>query len=254
MEDLTVVKRSQGWRREMDRPKEDSVTERDLTTVLIDRIKEMISSRQVNPGEKLPSERELAERFGVSRPSLRNALKVLEIMGVVSQKVGDGTYLNRDASQVLSVPFEFLFLMDETSMQDLVDIRLIIEPPLAARAAQWADAHEIEMLNQSLLQMEASEGDRVKMIEADLAFHRAIFDASGNRLAGRLFNSLHQIMLDIMVVTSQMSDPTHTLQFHRPIFKAIRYRKADDAARLMTVHLQDARKLLQFATRDNARS
>jgi GntR family transcriptional regulator, transcriptional repressor for pyruvate dehydrogenase complex len=235
----------------MDRPKVYSVAERDLTTILIGRVKEMISSRQVNPGEKLPSERELAERFGVSRPSLRNALKVLEIMGVVSQRVGDGTYLNRDASQVLSVPFEFLFLMDETSMQDLVDIRLIIEPPLAARAAQWADVHEIEMLNRSLLAMEASEGDRVKMIEADLAFHRAIFDASGNRLAGRLFNALHQIMLDIMVVTSQMSDPTHTLQYHRPIFKAIRHRKADDAARLMTEHLQDARKLLQSATRDN---
>src|SRR5580698_9261098 len=238
----------------MDKPIEESGVNRppqeDLTTVLVGRLKELISSRQVSPGEKLPPERELAERFGVSRPSLRNALKVLEIMGVVSQKVGDGTYLNRDASQVLSVPFEFLFLMDETSMQDLVDIRLIIEPPLAARAAQWADAHEIEMLNQSLLQMEASEGDRVKMIEADLAFHRAIFDASGNRLAGRLFNSLHQIMLDIMVVTSQMSDPDHTLQYHRPIFKAIRYRNSNDAARLMTEHLNDARKLLQIARRD----
>jgi GntR family transcriptional repressor for pyruvate dehydrogenase complex len=61
-------------------------------------------------------------------------------------------------------------------------------------------------------------------------------------------------MLDIMVVTSQMSDPTHTLQYHRPIFKAIRHRKADDAARLMTEHLQDARKLLQSVTRDNGRS
>ena len=71
----------------MDRPKTDSVTERDLTTILIGRLKEMISSRQVNPGEKLPSERELAERFGVSRPSLRNALKVLEIIGVVSQRL-----------------------------------------------------------------------------------------------------------------------------------------------------------------------
>jgi len=51
-----------------------------------------------------------------------------------------------------------------------------------------------------------------------------------------------------------MSDPNHTLQYHRPIFKAIRYSKPDDAARLMTEHLQDARKRLQFATRDNGRS
>jgi GntR family transcriptional repressor for pyruvate dehydrogenase complex len=240
----------------MDKPIEAGTNKpspEDLTTVLLSRLKELISSRQVSPGEKLPPERELAERFGVSRPSLRNALKVLEIMGVVSQKVGDGTYLNRDASQVLSVPFEFLFLMDDTSMQDLVDIRLIVEPPLAARAAQWADAHEVEILNRSLLQMEESEGNRVKMIDADLAFHRAIFEASGNRLAGRLFNALHQVMLDIMVVTSQMSDPSHTLQYHRPIFNAIRHRKPEDASRLMTEHLQDARKLLQIARRDTAR-
>jgi GntR family transcriptional repressor for pyruvate dehydrogenase complex len=238
----------------IDESEMDASSSVDLTTVLLGRLKELISSKQVNPGEKLPPERELAERFGVSRPSLRNALKVLEIIGVVSQKVGDGTYLNRDASQVLSVPFEFLFLMDDTSMQDLVDIRLIVEPPLAARAAQWADANEIEILNRSLQQMEESEGNRVKMIEADLAFHRAIFEASGNRLAGRLFNALHQVMLDIMVVTSQMSDPNHTLQYHRPIFKAIRQHKPSDASRLMTEHLQDARKLLQVATRDSAQS
>ena len=76
----------------------------------------------------------------------------------------------------------------------------------------------------------------------------------GNRLAGRLFNALHQVMLDIMVVTSQMSDPNHTLQYHRPIFKAIRQHKPSDASRLMTEHLQDARKLLQVATRDSAQS
>src|SRR6201986_998787 len=116
-----------GTTRRMPKPNVENGADKDLTTILIRRLKELISSKQVNPGEKLPPERELAERFGVSRPSLRNALKVLEIIGVVSQKVGDGTYLNRDASQVLSVPFEFLFLMDDTSMQDLVDIRLIVE-------------------------------------------------------------------------------------------------------------------------------
>jgi len=224
-------------------------SQEDLTTSLLRKIKELISSREVNPGQRLPPERELAERFGVSRPSLRNALKVLEIIGVVTQKVGDGTYLNRDASQVLSVPFEFLFLMDDTSMQDLVDIRLIVEPPLAARAARWADLNEVEAVNRSLIQMDESGGNRVKMINADLDFHRAIFEASGNKLAGRLFNALHQVMLDVMIVTSQMSDPDHTLQYHRPIFRAIRDHKPEDAARLMTEHLHDARKLLQLVSR-----
>src|SRR5689334_3229333 len=84
----------------------------DITQLLILRFQQMLSEGVLTPGAKLPSERELAAHFKVARSSLRQALKVLEIIGVVTQKIGDGSYLNRDASSVLHVPMDFLLLLD----------------------------------------------------------------------------------------------------------------------------------------------
>src|SRR5579862_7364754 len=87
-------------------------TKEDLTHLLILRFQQMLSEGVLKPGIKLPPERELAAYFKVARSSLRQALKVLEMMGVITQRIGDGSYLNQDASSVLSVPMEFLFLLD----------------------------------------------------------------------------------------------------------------------------------------------
>jgi len=122
----------------------------DVTHLLIGRFQELLSNGLVMPGARLPSERELAKNFGVARSSLRQALKVLEIMGVITQKVGDGSYLNKDTSRVLSVPMEFLFLLDGISLDELAKMRLVIEPEHAARAAQRANSDDIALLRQSI--------------------------------------------------------------------------------------------------------
>jgi GntR family transcriptional repressor for pyruvate dehydrogenase complex len=204
----------------------------------------MLSEGILAPGTRLPSERQLAVHFNVARSSLRQALKVLEIMGVITQKVGDGSYLNRDASAVLAVPMDFLFLLDDTSIEELTELRFLLEPAFAAKAAERADVDDIALLRQSIADQENSQGDRVKLVAADLLFHRAIFQASGNRLTGRLFQSIHRAMLDMMVVTSQLVDLEHTLSFHKTILRAIELRDARTAERLMTEHLTDAANLL----------
>jgi GntR family transcriptional repressor for pyruvate dehydrogenase complex len=216
----------------------------DVTQLLILRFQQLLSEGLLSPGTKLPPERELAANFGVARSSLRPALKVLEIMGVITQKVGDGSYLNRDASSVLAVPMEFLFLLDDTSLQELTEMRLMMEPALAAKAAERANAQHIALLRQSIVDLEHSKCDRVRLVASDLLFHRAIFQASGNRLAGRLFQTIHRAMLNMMMVTSQLVDLEHTLQFHQPILVAIEQRDPELASRLMTDHLTDARDLL----------
>jgi GntR family transcriptional repressor for pyruvate dehydrogenase complex len=216
----------------------------DVTQLLILRFQQLLSEGLLAPGTKLPPERELAASFGVARSSLRPALKVLEIMGVITQKVGDGSYLNKDASSVLAVPMEFLFLLDDTSFQELTEMRLMMEPALAAKAAERATAQHIALLRQSIVELEHSKRDRVRLVASDLQFHRAIFQASGNRLAGRLFQTIHRAMLNMMMVTSQLVDLEHTLQFHQPILVAIEQRNPSLAASLMTDHLTDARDLL----------
>jgi GntR family transcriptional repressor for pyruvate dehydrogenase complex len=216
----------------------------DVTQLLILRFQQMLSDGILSPGTRLPPERELATHFKVARSSLRQALKVLEIMGVITQKVGDGSYLNRDASSVLRVPMEFLFLLDDTSVEELTELRFIMEPALAAKAAERADSSDIALLRQSITDLEHSESDRVKLVASDLLFHRAIFQASGNRLTERLFHTIHRGMLHMITVTSQLVDLEHTLAFHKPILTAIERRDPAEASRLMTEHISDASNLL----------
>ena len=123
-------------------------------------------------------------------------------------------------------------------------MRLMVEPALAAKAAERATSQHIALLRQSIVDLEHSKQDRVRLVASDILFHRAIFQASGNRLVGRLFHTIHRAMLNMIMVTSQMVDLEHTLHFHQPILHAIEQRNPELAARLMTDHLNDARDLL----------
>ena len=216
----------------------------DLTHLLILRFQQMLSEGVLKPGTKLPPERELAAYFKVARSSLRQALKVLEMMGVITQRIGDGSYLNQDASSVLAVPMEFLFLLDGISVEELTEVRILIEPALAAKAAERANANHIASLRQSVQDLENSKHDRIKLISADLLFHKVIFEASGNRLMGRMFHTIHRAMLDMMMLTSQVVDLEHTVAFHKPILEAIQRRDAALASKLMSDHMTDAARLL----------
>jgi GntR family transcriptional repressor for pyruvate dehydrogenase complex len=215
-----------------------------VTQLLILRFQEMLREGVLTQGTRLPSERELAAHFNVARSSLRQALKVLEIMGIITQKVGDGSYLNTDTSAVLAVPMEFLFLLDDTSVEELTELRLLVEPGLARLAAQRATADDISLLRKSIKDLESSSQDKLKLVSSDLLFHRAIFQASKNRTASSLFQTIHRAMAKMILVTSQLVELEHTLSFHKPIMHAIEQRKGDKAAELMKDHLMDATALL----------
>ncbi len=204
----------------------------------------MLREGVVKQGSRLPPERELAAHFNVARSSLRQALKVLEIMGIITQKVGDGSYFSTDTSAILSVPMEFLFLLDDTSVEELTELRLLMEPGLARLAAQRASSDDIALLGQSIRDLESSSNDTLKLVSSDLLFHRAIFQASKNGLASTLFQTIHRAIAKMILVTSQLVDLEHTLAFHKPIMRAIEQRDGEEAARLMTEHLTDATALL----------
>ncbi|HEV2275183.1 MAG TPA: FadR/GntR family transcriptional regulator [Acidobacteriaceae bacterium] len=224
----------------------------DLTDWLILRFKQLISEGTLTPGYKLPSERELSLHFGVSRTSLRPVMKVLRMMGVISQRVGDGTYLSGDASSVLAEPMEFLFLLDETSSEELIDTRLMVEPALAAKAAEQSTKEHLLVLRQTIAEIEAAGSDQFRIIEADLLFHQTILQSSGNRLCGRLFQVIHRSLMNMMMLTAQLVNRDHTLAFHQAIFESIRQRNASEAERNMRDHLIDARALLLRARQAEA--
>ena len=219
----------------------------DVTVKLIAVFKQLIAEGTLEPGGRLPAERELAESFGVSRSSLRQALKVLEIMGVISQRVGDGTYLNKGADAILREPMEFLILLDGISAHELMEARLLVEPELAARAALRASDEDIAEIQKELRAMEASKEDHAGFVAHDLLFHQAVFHAAGNRVTSLMFSVVHKSLDKLITMTSQVVEPEHTLTLHRRIYQAIRKRDQEESRRRMTEHLVDARELLSRA-------
>ena len=128
---------------------------RDLTGSLLELFKGLIAEGVLVPGSKLPAERDLAAMLGVSRSSLRQALKVLENLGVISQRVGSGTRLNPGAASILAEPLQFWILLDGITFAELVDARLIVEPKLAGLAAEKATKKDLDALQSAIAQMES---------------------------------------------------------------------------------------------------
>lgn len=224
-----------------------AIPKEDVTVRLLTAFKHLISEGTLVSGSRLPPERDLAEHFQVSRSSLRQALKVLEIMGVISQRVGDGTYLNAAAPSLLSEPMEFLILLDGISFHELMEARIIVEPELAARAASRATAEDLAVLRREMAAMAESGQNHGRLAEHDVQFHQAIFQAAGNRVCSMMFTMVHRSLGNLMELTAQLVPPEHTIRLHQRIYTAIRQRDPEAARRRMTEHLVDAKGLLARA-------
>jgi GntR family transcriptional repressor for pyruvate dehydrogenase complex len=214
-----------------------------VTARLISELKQMILTGVLTPGSKVPPERELAKRFGVNRASLRQVLKVLEIMGVLSQRVGDGTYLNDSAESILEEPLDFLVLLDDLSHHELFETRLIVEPELAARAAERATTEDLVSLRKAIKSLENCETTKERL-DADMAFHECIFRAAGNRICHLLFRVVHRTLLTSMTQLAGRVELERPLSYHRAIYAAIYNHDPETARRKMHEHISDAKALL----------
>ena len=216
----------------------------DLTGRLIGSFKTMLSAGNFVPGSKLPPERELSKVLGVNRTSLRHALTALETMGVVTRRVGDGTYFTKDATTILSAPLDFLILVDRIPFRDLIEARMIVEPELAARAAERATSDDLADLRKALKEMQASGPDRARLAQADVAFHETIFRASGNRTCLYMFSALHRALITGISRTSVLDDASETIGFHKGIYQAIYRRQPEQARRQMRDHLKATERMV----------
>ncbi|HXS97653.1 MAG TPA: FadR/GntR family transcriptional regulator [Candidatus Limnocylindrales bacterium] len=225
----------------------------DITNRLLSTFKQLISEGTLAPGTRLPAERQMATNLNVSRGSLRQALKMLEVMGVVSQRVGDGTYLNSAAPSILAEPMKFLMLLDGITFEELIEARLIVEPELAARAAERATPASIAALRESLRRMRDETAPRSAIIEEDLYFHRTIFEMADNRVCTLMFSIVHEMLHNLMAITSQMVGLEHTLKLHTRIYHAIRKQDSAEARARMSAHLIDAGCLLRRSQQQSER-
>jgi GntR family transcriptional repressor for pyruvate dehydrogenase complex len=213
-------------------------TER-ATDVAITKLKELISSGEFNAGARLPTERELTQRFGVSRSSLREAVRALTLVGVLEPRVGDGTYVTTLEPDLLLTGLGFVSdLASGDSLLEIHAVRRLLEPEATRMATPRLDAADFVRLEECLHQMEAAQGVPA-FIDADTAFHRVILDACGNAALASLIQNLSSGTLRARLWQSlvERSATAATLASHRAIYDALADRDADMAAAADLMHL-----------------
>jgi DNA-binding FadR family transcriptional regulator len=141
---------------------------------------------------------------------------------------------------------EFLILMDGISPHELAEFRSIMEPEIAALAAERATTDDLSKLQDSIKRHENAK-DLLGRIDADLAFHQVIFDAAGNRACSRILAIIHKSIWKTISVTTQFVDSQKAVARHKAIYAAIHDRDSTEARRLMHLHIQTSRQLLESA-------
>jgi GntR family transcriptional repressor for pyruvate dehydrogenase complex len=160
------------------------------TDQAIDGIKQLLATGEFSPGDRLPKENELAERLGVSRGSLREAVRALEFIGVLQPRQGDGTYVTSlDPSLLLDVLSHVIDFSQEESILHLLEVRRLLEPAAAALAAARATPDQLSEVRAALDDMHRA-GEPEPFVAADAEFHAAIARATGNPALAALLDQL----------------------------------------------------------------
>jgi GntR family transcriptional regulator, transcriptional repressor for pyruvate dehydrogenase complex len=195
-------------------------------------------------GDRIPSERELGNRLGVGRTSLREALKALEIMGLIETRVGEGTFACAK-TEFLSRPLLWAIGSAQTDLRELIEARWFLEVELAALAAERATEENLNVLRGHLTQMEISKDNPSMFLEADLGFHLAVAQAAHNRILLKAVQLIRNLMLQWMAKTIRFSGTTSLASGqHAAIFRAIEEKNPTAARKVMGEHLDSMAKLL----------
>jgi GntR family transcriptional regulator, transcriptional repressor for pyruvate dehydrogenase complex len=209
---------------------------------IVEQIARSITEGQLRPGEQLPPERELAQRFGVSRTAVREAMKALAEKGFIQSQHGRGTFVTDRSSRARRQSLDRVMLMNigqPGSTAHLIEVRGILEPEIAARAADSADDRDLVALREAFEAMDRAGNDADAFIEADLDFHLALAEAAGNPIILALIDSIVVLLREHRLrMFSVHGGPERGQYHHRRILEAVEQHDEDGARRAMQAHLK----------------
>jgi GntR family transcriptional repressor for pyruvate dehydrogenase complex len=207
---------------------------------IVQQIEESILSGALKPGDQLPAERELAQRFGVSRTAVREAVKCLREKGLLEAFSGKGTFVTNSTSQAIRQSLDLMTrICQPEGLAHLVELRQILEPEIAALAATRMDNQLLATMREAVATMDASLQDPDTYIEADLDFHLALAEAAGNPLVLSLLDSIVGLLREQRLRIFRVErGPEHGQFHHKRILEAIERRSPEAARELMRAHLR----------------
>lgn len=209
-----------------------------LSRQVVERFQAMLADGEIGPGDRLPSERELAERYGVGRSSVREALRELEILGLVESRQGAGTYVRAASSRDLMAPFRSIVALSEAAVADVLAFRRMFEPEVAAMAARNADDDGRALLQRALRRFDRSLGDG-QATTADLDFHEAVARCTRNPIVLGVQHALADLFGEVRgQLPGSSYEPDQVVpRGHQAVFGAIVAGDAEAARDEMARHL-----------------
>ncbi len=205
-------------------------------------IKEMILDGRLHPGHRLPSERTLSEALGVSRPSVREAIRSLVAMHILESRHGSGTFVSSLSLDELLRPLQFTVTLADSGIRDLFDVRALIEPGAAALAAQHATDEELETIRRDAKESTAPDITQEERGTRDVEWHDLIVRCSHNGLLINVHQSISLLSVESRAITMRVPGVLdQAVGDHRRIANAICARKPAAAQRAMHRHLEFVR-------------
>ncbi|PZF56174.1 GntR family transcriptional regulator [Curtobacterium sp. MCBD17_034] len=219
----------------------ESVPTGSPASVVAHQLVQLLTAGDLAPGSRLPSERILAERIGVGRSAVREALAALEILGIVQIRPGSGTYLQGGTSDLLPTTLSWGLMLASNRTQELLEIRSSLERTAATLAAVRATDAELDRLEEYLDRQGRHLDDAEAFIDADVRFHVHIARIAGNEVLADLLQSLRSLLrvwVDRGVRTVAGAEAAY--EEHRRVFEAMRSRDAAGTERAMGTHMDTA--------------
>ncbi|CAN5516368.1 FadR/GntR family transcriptional regulator [soil metagenome] len=213
---------------------------------VLQQLKQYIISGMVLPGERLPSERELAERLGIGRTSVREALKVLEAIGLVESRIGDGTFITAQIGASIGRTIGLGLMTWGGTIVEILEARLMIEGEAARVAAERATDEDLSALLAALERMERAV-TFPNYLTADMQFHRLVGQATHNTIVARIVANQIDLLEEVLRETQgdQLLTSAEDKATHRAVYAAIEQHKPVEAMDAMRQHLHFSAELWQ---------
>lgn len=210
---------------------------------IVNQIIKLINDGELKPGDRLPSERELANDLKISRNSVREAFRTLELRGHVEIRPGDGVFVKKIDFDKMLNPFSKIISDDEKLILDLLDVRDVMEVEMARLAASYADEEEISEIKEVLEEAEKEIVKGSDGVKYDDEFHMAIARATHNSIYILITNLIKESLSKSRKMTESIDgQPVKTLEDHRKIYNAIAEGDSEKASQMMREHLLKAKK------------
>lgn len=216
---------------------------------IVEQIEKRIVDGELKAGDKLPPERELANQFGVSRTSVREAMKALSLRGLIEVTPGRGTFITDQTSQAFRHSMNLMLQLGKTDTNRfLLELREILEPEIAAMAAARATKENLETLREAVEAMDRSMADVSGYVEADLDFHLSLAQSAQNPIILSLLDSLISELREQRFRSANVEGALHRGQpNHKAVLAAIEQGDAEKARRAMLKHMKQARADIEEA-------